>query len=180
MPPTLKTQNVVSKNCSGTPRPNHKHQHISNSKLTGGYPKRLSGCRAEKQNVTIFANVHVQLVSASTPGPLQYYFDGGIPNRLYKSCSVETLLFVEGLPERECFAPCGSPTQDMHLRPAVHRQPGYRRVDPWSARKQLAARQTSNATTARRKPHQRRSQRQEQQRRNAGARDRSTLPMINS
>ena len=69
---TLTLPNFASKNCSGTPRPNQNHQHISLNKLTGGYRKRLSGFRAASQNVTKMPqnSVHRIVPSKTRPGRL--------------------------------------------------------------------------------------------------------------
>ena len=55
---------------SGMPRPNYKHQHISNLKLTDGHRKRLSGSRAGRQNVNCFPDFWLSIFDASTPRPL--------------------------------------------------------------------------------------------------------------
>ena len=85
---TLNPQNIMSKNLSGTPRPNHNHQHISLNNLTGGYRKRLSGFRAANQNVTKMPENSVHQIFVSRARRLQYYLDGGNQNRLYKSYTI--------------------------------------------------------------------------------------------
>ena len=86
--PTLTLQNLNSKNFSGTPQPNHNHQHMPLNKLTGGYGKRLSGFRAGSKNVTKMPENYVHRIFASRPHRLQYYLDGGNRNRLYKSYTI--------------------------------------------------------------------------------------------
>ena len=56
--------NFISNNFSGTPRPNHNHQHIPFNNLTGGYRKRLSGSRNIHENVGFSPEI---LVANSTP-----------------------------------------------------------------------------------------------------------------
>ena len=86
--PDLVHHKSFAKNFSGTPRPNHNHQHIPLNNLTGGYRKRLSGFRATSQNVTKIPENSVHHFFASRPRRLKYYLDGGYLNRLYKSCTI--------------------------------------------------------------------------------------------
>ena len=65
--PDLDPRKSFSKNFSGTPRPNHNHQHISLDKLTGGYRKRLSGFWTGGQNVTNMPENSVHQIFASRP-----------------------------------------------------------------------------------------------------------------
>ena len=74
-----------SMNLSGTSGRNPRNLDISKPKLTSGYRKRLSGSRAGSQNVTEMPENPVTMFSASRPGPLEYYLDGGYLNRLDKS-----------------------------------------------------------------------------------------------
>ena len=83
--PTLVPKNLVSNKFSWTKRAICKHKHIMKNKLTSGYRKRLSGSRADKQNVKNFPDFRLSNFHALTVRPLQYYLDGGILNRLYKS-----------------------------------------------------------------------------------------------
>ena len=86
--PDLGPPTALSMNFSGTPWPNHKRQHISLNKLTGGYGKRLSGFRAISKNVTKMPQISVHRIFASKPHRLKYYLDGGNLNRLYKSHTI--------------------------------------------------------------------------------------------
>ena len=87
--PDLNLYKYSSKNCSGTPRPNHNHQHTSLNKLTGGCRKRLSGFRARNQNVKKISQNVVHQFVASKPLRIQTYLDGGYLNRLYKSYAIK-------------------------------------------------------------------------------------------
>ena len=63
------SDNFASNIFSGTPRPNHNHQHISLNKLTGGYRKRLSIFRTGSQNVTKMPENAVHKLFAPRPRP---------------------------------------------------------------------------------------------------------------
>ena len=65
--PDLDPHKSFAKNFSGTPRPNHNHQHISLNKLTGGYRKWLSGFWADNENVTEMPEISVHQIFASRP-----------------------------------------------------------------------------------------------------------------
>ena len=65
--PTLTLQNLMSNKFSGTPRPNHNHQHMPLYKLTGGYRKRLSGFRAMKQNAKFFPEIPATKLTTVSP-----------------------------------------------------------------------------------------------------------------
>ena len=74
--PDLAPRKSFARNFSGTPLPNHNHQHIFLDKLTGGYRKPLSGFRARSQNVTDMPENSVHQIFASRPRPRKVLLAG--------------------------------------------------------------------------------------------------------